>query len=100
MSSSVDNVPTAGKSLTSSASQMLSHVQTTVVVAARIRCCRMFWQSLLANGFVATAAPERKYRSRMMEHFQLENVHRGAYVAGTVSPKQRTATVAAIVDKA
>jgi len=54
----------------------------------------------LANEFVATAAPERKYRSRMMEYFQLENAQRGAYAAGTVSPKQRSATVAAIVDKA
>lgn len=51
-----------------------------------------------ADDCLATAAPQPKYRSRMMEHFQLGSAHRGAYVAGTVSPKQRFATVAADVD--
>lgn len=53
-----------------------------------------------ADDSLVTAKPESKYRSRMMEYFQLEGAHRGAYVAGTVSPKQRIATVAAAVDKA
>jgi len=51
-----------------------------------------------ADDLLVTAAPQSKYRSRMMEYFQLESAHRGAYVAGTVSPKQRFMAVAAAVD--
>lgn len=41
----------------------------------------------------------KKYRSQMMTLFKLESLHRGTYIAGTLSTQQRTAIVAAQLDR-
>lgn len=93
MSSSTSSVGTDGMALSPSLSCLCYCLILPIFV-------RGYTNLLLDFDFISGIPTQTSAGSRMIEHFVLESAHRGAYVAGTVSSRQRTKNIIVAIDKA